>query len=126
MAVVNAVRQGDAAFTNLEESLAQPECIPGRRGKGPMASAVPASLKELQWMGFNLFGVANNHSYGLWHPGYAGHDSSFEAGDAVYAGIGETLGEARAPGYLSTPHGRVALITCASTFPDDSPAEDAA
>ena len=37
---------------------------------------------------------------------------------AVYAGIGETLGLARAPGYLSTPHGRVALITCASSFPE--------
>ncbi len=41
---------------------------------------------------------------------------------AVYAGIGENLGEARAPAYLSTPHGRVALVTCASTFPEDSAA----
>jgi poly-gamma-glutamate synthesis protein (capsule biosynthesis protein) len=41
---------------------------------------------------------------------------------AVYAGVGENLGEARAPGYLSTAHGRVALIACASTFQHDSPA----
>lgn len=46
-------------------------------------------------------------------------------GSAVYAGIGENLGEARAPAYLSTPHGRVALVACAATFQDDAPAGDA-
>lgn len=46
-------------------------------------------------------------------------------GGAVYAGIGENLGEARAPAYLSTPHGRVALVACAATFQQDAPAGQA-
>ena len=38
----------------------------------------------------------------------------------MHAGTGENLAEARAPGYLETPGGRVALISAASTFPDGS------
>ena len=38
----------------------------------------------------------------------------------MHAGTGENLAEARAPGYLETPDGRVALISAASTFPDGS------
>ena len=34
----------------------------------------------------------------------------------VFAGAGENLARARAPGYLDTRKGRVALIACASTF----------
>jgi poly-gamma-glutamate synthesis protein (capsule biosynthesis protein) len=40
----------------------------------------------------------------------------------VYAGAGENLARARAPGYLDTKKGRVALIACASTFSILSPA----
>ncbi len=38
----------------------------------------------------------------------------------MHAGTGENLAEARAPGYLETPRGRVAMISAASTFPDQS------
>ena len=38
----------------------------------------------------------------------------------MHAGTGENLAEARAPGYLETGKGRVALISAASTFPDAS------
>src|SRR5207244_681328 len=40
----------------------------------------------------------------------------------AYAGAGENLARARAPGYLDTKRGRVALIACASTFSLLSPA----
>jgi poly-gamma-glutamate synthesis protein (capsule biosynthesis protein) len=35
----------------------------------------------------------------------------------VHAGVGENLALSRAPAYLETKHGRVALISCSSTFP---------
>ncbi|MDX1579791.1 MAG: CapA family protein, partial [Gemmatimonadota bacterium] len=41
-----------------------------------------------------------------------------ETAGLVTAGTGEHLAEARAPGYLETPGGRVALISIASTFAD--------
>jgi poly-gamma-glutamate capsule biosynthesis protein CapA/YwtB (metallophosphatase superfamily) len=121
MAVVDAVRQGDAAFTNLELTFAGREAPPdelgGNRGAGGtwMASD-PSMLKELQWMGFNLFNVANNHSLDYGIQGLRDTIRVLNEGGATYAGIGENLGLARAPGYLATRRGRVALVSCASTI----------
>jgi poly-gamma-glutamate capsule biosynthesis protein CapA/YwtB (metallophosphatase superfamily) len=123
MAVANAVREGDAAFTNLEVSFpTSPSTYPAGMPRGQWHPTDPALLKQLQWIGFNLFGAANNHAMDYGIQGVLDTIHLLKQSGAVYAGIGENLGEARAPGYLSTPHGRVALVTCASTFPVDSPA----
>ena len=71
-------------------------------------------------MGFDMVSMANNHTgdYGV-----EGLRSTTRAVDAVglmHAGTGENLAEARAPGFLETPRGRVALLSAASTFPDQS------
>jgi len=76
-------------------------------------------------MGFNLFATANNHSMDYGVQGVLDTIQTLRKGGAVYAGTGVDLGHARAPGYLSTGHGRVALVACASTFPPDSPAGQA-
>ena len=71
-------------------------------------------------MGFDMVSMANNHT-GDYGPG--GVRSTTRVVDEVglmHAGTGENLDEARAPGYLETPGGRVALISAASTFPDGS------
>jgi poly-gamma-glutamate capsule biosynthesis protein CapA/YwtB (metallophosphatase superfamily) len=123
MEVVDAVRKGDAAFTNLEVALTSGEGVyPGGASRAQWHPTNPQLLKELQWMGFNLFGAANNHvmDYGI--GGLLEAIKTLKADDAVFAGMGENLGKAREPAFLSTQHGRVALVTCASSFPSDSPA----
>ncbi len=123
MAVVNAVRKGDAAFANVEEPYpTSKRAYPAGLPRAQWHTTSPSMLKQLQWMGFNLFGAANNHAGDFGIQGLLETIQVYKQDDAVFAGIGETLGEARAPGYLSTPHGRVALVTCASTFPEDSAA----
>jgi len=122
MAAVDEIRKGDAAFNNLETTFPGPEAYPGGAPRSENIFSDPALLKELQWMGFNLFGTANNHSMDFGIQGLLDTIQVLKQGGAVYAGTGIDLGHARAPGYLFTPHGRVALITCASTFPQDSPA----
>jgi poly-gamma-glutamate synthesis protein (capsule biosynthesis protein) len=69
--------------------------------------------------------MANNHVLDYSGLGLLDTLHVLQRDHAVYAGIGETLGEARAPGYLTTPHGRIALISCASTFSAEAPAGDA-
>ena len=125
MAVVDAVRQGDAAFTNLELTFPGPDTYPAGGPRAGLIGADPALMKELQWIGLNLFGAANNHSLDYGTQGVLDTIEVLKRNGAVYAGIGENLGKARAPGYLSTPHGRVALISCASTIEEDSPAGQA-
>jgi poly-gamma-glutamate capsule biosynthesis protein CapA/YwtB (metallophosphatase superfamily) len=122
MTLVNEIRTGDAAFNNLEAVLPEPDDYPGGAPRSENIFSDPSLLKELQWIGFNLYGTANNHSLDYGIPGLLHTMQTLKQDGAVYAGTGVDLGHARAPGYLSTPHGRVALISAASTFPQDSPA----
>ena len=122
MAAVDEIRKGDAAFSNLETTFPGPDAYPGGAPRSENIFSDPALLKELQWIGFNLFATANNHSMDFGIEGLLDTIQVLKQGGAVYAGTGVDLGHARAPGYLFTPHGRVALVSCASTFPQDSPA----
>ena len=122
MAAVDEIRKGDAAFANLETTFAGPDAYPGGAPRSENLFADPAVLKGLQWMGFNLYGTANNHSMDYGIQGVLDTIQALRQSGTVYAGTGVDLGHARAPGYLSTAHGRVALVACASTFPQDAPA----
>jgi poly-gamma-glutamate capsule biosynthesis protein CapA/YwtB (metallophosphatase superfamily) len=125
MGVVNTLHKGDAAVLNFEGTFAGREAYPVYDSAGTWIAADPERLKDLQWMGFNLFSMANNHVLDYGGLGLFDTIHTLQENHAVYAGIGETLGEARAPAYLSTPHGRVALISCASTFSAEAPAGNA-
>lgn len=120
MAALNAVRQGDAAFTNVELVFPSPAAAPAFATAG--LAADPSMLKDLQSIGFNLFSASNNHSLDYGIQGLLDTIQVYKQAGAVYAGIGENLGLARAPGYLPTAHGRVALISSASTFSSGAPA----
>ena len=64
MAVVKAVREGDAAFTNIGVNVyAQPSTAPAATSGNTWITADPYYLQGLQWMGFNLLGIADNHAY---------------------------------------------------------------
>jgi poly-gamma-glutamate synthesis protein (capsule biosynthesis protein) len=81
-------------------------------------------LDELKWGGFNLFGTANNHAYDFGEGGLMSTIRAFEHAGLTHAGTGENLARARAPGYLDTAKGRVALISTSSTFSVMSPASE--
>jgi poly-gamma-glutamate synthesis protein (capsule biosynthesis protein) len=118
-AVLDAVRDGQAAFTNLEMLFHNYEAPGAAQSGGTWMAADPARFKDLLWMGFNLFGTANNHSLDYGIEGLRIHRRHLQAlgKGAAWAGTGEDLAEARAPAYLDTAAGKVALISCASTFP---------
>jgi len=122
MAVLNAVREGDAVFTNLEILFHNYEAPPAAQSGGTWLRGDSSLLKELQWIGFNLFGAANNHSLDYGIEGLRIHSRVLQEAGVTFAGIGENLGEARAPAYLETARGRMALVSCASTFSPSSPA----
>jgi poly-gamma-glutamate capsule biosynthesis protein CapA/YwtB (metallophosphatase superfamily) len=122
LALRELVQGATAAFVNLEILFHnfEPDIIPASASGGTYMQADPAIAEELVWMGFDMVSMANNHTgdYGV-----GALRSTTRAVDAVglmHAGTGENLAEARAPGYLETPRGRVALISAASTFPDGS------
>ena len=108
-------RDADVGFTNLEMLMHDYEHSPGMAG-GTFTASDPKNLQELEWMGVNLVSCANNHSYDYGEGGVLTNLKHLHHSDLVHAGTGRNLSEARAPAYLDTPNGRVALISASSTF----------
>src|SRR5260370_9590463 len=116
------IRRADAAFANFEMLVPSFE-YPAAPGSGGTYMGAPAwVLDELKWAGFRLLGGANDESLDCGADGLLSKSRDREQAGLVYAGAGENLARARAPGYLDTRKGRVALIACASTFSPLSPA----
>ena len=115
VSLVDLFRQADVGYTNLEMLIHEYEHPPGCAG-GTYTASEPLNLKDLKWAGINLVSTANNHSYDYGEGGVLTNLKNLRAVDMAHAGTGGNLSEARAPGYLDTPKGRVALISASSTF----------
>ena len=120
--IFERIRGADASFTNFEMLVHNFEYPGAPVSGGTYVGAPPYVLDELKWAGFKLFNIANNHSFDFGTEGLLSNLRNFELAGVVYAGAGENLARARAPGYLDTKKGRVALLACASTFSPLSPA----
>lgn len=116
--LVNLIRGVDCAFANLEMNLHdyEPECYPAAECGGTYTRAHPSILKELQWMGFDVFCTANNHSMDYMYGGLLKTIEHLKEANVTYAGTGRNLAEARSPGYYESSNGRVGLISACSTF----------
>ncbi len=121
--LVELFRKADVGFTNLEMLMHDYEHSPGSAG-GTFTASDPSNLDELSWAGINLVSTANNHSYDYGEGGLLTNLKHLKSRSIVYAGTGGNLSEARAPGYLDTPRGRVALISATSTFAEAGRALD--
>ena len=119
-ALVNLLRGADACFTNLESTVrAWDEGSPAisRMGRGTFMTTDPSLVQEMKWMGINLLSCANNHSFEYGEEGVLATMRHLDDGGLAHAGTGRNLAEARAPGYLDTVNGRVALVAANATNP---------
>ena len=110
-------KKSDVGFTNLEMLMHDYGISPGIPG-GVFAASDPKNLKELEWFGVNMVATANNHSWDYSENGILNHLDNLNKTNLIHSGIGKNLSEARAPGYMETKAGRVALISLTTTFPD--------
>jgi len=116
--MLKIIREADVAFTNLEMNLHdyEEDCYPAAESGGTYTRAPPSMLDELLWMGFDIFSTANNHSVDYMYGGLFSTINHLDASGVPHAGTGRNLAEARAPAYLETDRGRVALISACSSF----------
>lgn len=112
----NLLARADVRFSNLEMLLNDYRGTPMVEAGGLHLSAPPAIGRDLMETGFNLFATANNHSLDSGTDGLLEHIEAMRRLEMNFAGVGEAMGEASAPVYLDTPNGRVAMISCASSF----------
>jgi poly-gamma-glutamate capsule biosynthesis protein CapA/YwtB (metallophosphatase superfamily) len=115
--VMSALLKGDVKFTNFEGVVAEPgqpsDSVPETRPNGGWLDP-PGTLGSLQALGFNLVSLSNNHAWDLKAVGIQNTLVEAKELNLVHAGIGNTIDEAVAPGYLHTSEGTVALIGIAS------------
>ncbi len=123
LSLVELFRQAHVGYTNLEMLMHEFEHSPGMAG-GTFTASDPANLQDLDWAGINLVSTANNHSYDYSEGGVLTNIRHLKASALTFAGTGANLSEARAPGYLDTPAGRVALVSASSTFHEAGRAMD--
>lgn len=118
--MIELIRDTDVAFVNLEVLFHDYEPYPMHQSGGTYMRADPMLAKELTWAGFDLVSRANNHTGDYGVEGLRLTTKYVNEAGLVHAGAGESLTEAREAKFLETAKGRVALISCASTFPDHS------
>jgi poly-gamma-glutamate synthesis protein (capsule biosynthesis protein) len=109
--VIASLLKGDVVFTNFEGAIA----LPGQsvsEGRGFLAP--PEAFDALKAVGFNLVSLSNNHAFDMQALGIRNTIGEANKRQIVHAGIGETLNDASAAGYLKTAGGTIALVSSAS------------
>lgn len=123
--IARLVREAGVAFGNLETPVVDVRTTPGRPEGGRddwTLSAEPGVVADLKALGFDLLSRANNHALDWGIEGMRETSRRLDEAGLVHAGAGENRAEARAARYVETEHGRVALVSMASTFRDLSDA----
>ncbi len=120
MEMVNLLRGSTLAFTNLEMLFHNYESYPMHQSGGTYMRGDPSLAQELVWAGFDMVSMANNHTGDYGVPAMQKTIEHAEDAGLLIAGAGNSLALAREAKFIETEHGRVALISCSSTFPDHS------
>ncbi len=116
LALRELLRASDAAFANLEGTVhTWEEGTPGIT-QGTFMTTEPKLLDDLKWLGINMVSCANNHAFDYGEGGVLANIKHLDEARMAHAGTGRNLAEARAPAYLDTPNGRVALVAATATF----------
>jgi poly-gamma-glutamate synthesis protein (capsule biosynthesis protein) len=110
------IRGADISFTNLEVLPNDFFGDPALESGGSHFGAPSWVLDELTEAGFDLFGMATNHSLDYGISGLLRAIEAMRDRNLSYAGVGPNLEEARRPTYHTHPNGTVALLSCAATF----------
>jgi poly-gamma-glutamate capsule biosynthesis protein CapA/YwtB (metallophosphatase superfamily) len=116
LALREVLRGADVVFANLEGTVhTWDEGTPGIT-QGTFMTTDPKLLDDLKWLGVNLVSCANNHAFDYGEEGVLANLKHLDQAGMAHAGTGRNLAEARAPAYLDTPNGRVALVAATATF----------
>lgn len=113
-ALAGLTRQADICFTDLETPIAGPGAEKATRDTIFLKAAEPAVLDCLKDLSVNVLALSNNHAWDFGAGGVLATQDAVRSRGFCYAGTGENLMQATAPGYRDTPAGRIALVAMAS------------
>ena len=108
--LVDLLRKAEVTFTNAEMLFHDYEGVPCEEIPATYMRCDPRLLEDLKWMGFNMVGCAMNHAFDYMDTGVLVNKANLDRHGLVNAGTGRNSTLARAPAYLDTTGGRVALL----------------
>jgi poly-gamma-glutamate capsule biosynthesis protein CapA/YwtB (metallophosphatase superfamily) len=118
--VRDLLNEADAVFCNLEGSVHKyldgPHAQRPSGLGGTYATVEPHLLEDLKWLGIDMLACGSTHADDYGPDGIMQTIRYLDEAGIVHAGSGRHLAEARAPGFLDTPLGRVALIATTAHF----------
>lgn len=114
------IERGDARFVNLETTIHHGQFWGNQFCGGSYLRADPSVLEDVKAYGFNMLSFTNNHTLDYDRDGLMATKQAVDAAGFVNTGAGANLDEASAPAYLDTAHGRVAMISAASSMGGDA------
>ncbi len=118
--VVALMQGADFGFANQEGSIFDLKTFPGypaAENGGGYPLQMPSFARRIKAMGITLVSKANNHATDWGMEGLAATLHALAEAGVVAGGAGIGMDRARAPIYLDTPKGQVALVDTTSTFP---------
>ena len=130
--LLDLLTTADCVYGNMETVIFDPRYFDGHPyawdGDWPLVST-PDVAADLAKMRFNVFSRANNHALDWGLEGMRESSRWLDSAGLVHAGVGESLGRARAAAYFESALGRVGIVSCCSTYRDTTnalPENDAA
>jgi poly-gamma-glutamate synthesis protein (capsule biosynthesis protein) len=106
--------QADVCFTDLETPIAGPGAEKATRDTIFLKAAEPVVLECLKALSVNVLALSNNHAWDFGTGGVLATRDAVRSRGFAYAGTGENVERATAPGYHDGAGGRVALVSMAS------------
>ena len=115
----DVLHRADASVVNLEMLFHDYESS-WQWSNATYTRSDPRNLDELKWMGIDAVTTANNHSFDFSEGGFLTTLDHCREIDLPQAGGGRSIDEARAPAYIDSARGRLAVMSASSTFSDQS------
>jgi poly-gamma-glutamate capsule biosynthesis protein CapA/YwtB (metallophosphatase superfamily) len=113
--LVRHLSGNDVVFSELESVVRGPLAGTSTREDPELLHAAGSeALHCLKALRFNLLALSGNHAFDLGTGGILSTIEAMRGAGVAFAGIGRSLDEAAAPGYLETPRGGVGLVAMAS------------
>ena len=113
------INRAQAKIINIETVLSEYDSFPSATSGGTYMNASPDVLDDVISMGFNFFGLANNHAMDFSYGGLESTCRAMKERKLAYTGIGANLYEASRPAILDFSTARVGVIAVCTTFDED-------
>jgi poly-gamma-glutamate capsule biosynthesis protein CapA/YwtB (metallophosphatase superfamily) len=118
LGIRNLFSRADVVFANFESNVHTHLDDPFAQhlGGGSYLTTEPGLLADLKWLGVNLVACGSGHADDYGPKGILDTLKYLDQAGIVHAGSGRHLAEARAPAFVETPNGRVALVATSAQF----------